>query len=350
MSIDSRLARLAPSLTAQERAILILEAWKDDRPEDPSWRRSMPPEQSSAFNRYIDLINTANPILGHLITALYHQARELELREVWMIDLTLWQEHVDEIREAVRLAVEEPITQSDYEAKLVAAREEWVPVEEIAAFLAGYRDDWTEDDYEETEDGRQLSDAAWERAVADEVKGLRKLVSDGTLPSRGRGKAMKLRSDAVCHFGHEVDAAPEDYLSYRVLPDEQSEAIDVERGRLQRLQDALDRTDGTAEDEEFRVLPEEIRTRVGESMASGLIAPWVELRCVDAVLNEIGEQFNGIDPLRPVLREKLETTRQKLLTLKEHLLVFGMDVVLREPAEEELEEIREFIASIPTPN
>ena len=53
MSIDQRLSRLAPALTAQERAILILEAWKDGRPEEPVWRYA----QSQAFIRYIDLMD-----------------------------------------------------------------------------------------------------------------------------------------------------------------------------------------------------------------------------------------------------------------------------------------------------
>ena len=78
MSIEQRLNRLSPALTAQERAILILEAWKAGKPEDPSWRHSMPPDQSRAFNHYIDLINQANPVLGRVISALHSHAREVD--------------------------------------------------------------------------------------------------------------------------------------------------------------------------------------------------------------------------------------------------------------------------------
>jgi len=353
VSLDSRLARLAPALTAQERAILILEAWKDGREEDPFWRTSMPQEQTRAFNRYIDLINTANPVLGHLITALYHQARELELREAWLIDLTLWQEHVEAIQEAARLAIDEPSTQSEYDAKLAAARDEWVSVRELATFLAGEREDWSEDDYRETEDddyGPVIRDAAWKQAMTEEEKRLRDLAAAGTLPSRGKGKAMKLKASAVEHFGHVVDATPENYGSYRVLPDDQAKAVDTELGSLRRLQNILSWQRFTPpEESESAKLPDRIRSKLRETMAYQLIMSWIELRSVDAALAEIADAFNGADPLRPVLRTKLETTREKLLPVKEHLEFLHLEVVLREPLEEEVQELRDWLATVPKP-
>ena len=41
MSIDTRLSRLIPGLTARERALLILRSLKEKTPENPEWRRSM---------------------------------------------------------------------------------------------------------------------------------------------------------------------------------------------------------------------------------------------------------------------------------------------------------------------
>ena len=37
MSIDTRLSRLMPALSARERAALAVRAFKDDEPEDPAW-------------------------------------------------------------------------------------------------------------------------------------------------------------------------------------------------------------------------------------------------------------------------------------------------------------------------
>ena len=41
-SIDSRLSRLSPKLSARERGLLVLRSFKEKTPEDPAWRQSMP--------------------------------------------------------------------------------------------------------------------------------------------------------------------------------------------------------------------------------------------------------------------------------------------------------------------
>jgi len=47
-TLDSRLGRLMPTLTANERAILVLKSLKGGTPEDPKWRQSMPTSQRAA--------------------------------------------------------------------------------------------------------------------------------------------------------------------------------------------------------------------------------------------------------------------------------------------------------------
>jgi len=61
----------------------------------------------------------------------------------------------------------------------------------------------------------------------------------------------------------------------------------------------------------------------------------------------MGENFNGIDPLRPVFRDKAEATREKLLSLQERFRVIKVEVELREPLDEELQETRDWLATIP---
>jgi hypothetical protein len=68
MSIDARINRLMPVLSARERAVLVLRSLKDKTPEDLSWRRSMPREQVNEFNRYIGLMNACNMQVAHMIT------------------------------------------------------------------------------------------------------------------------------------------------------------------------------------------------------------------------------------------------------------------------------------------
>jgi hypothetical protein len=94
-------------------------------------------------------------------------------------------------------------------------------------------------------------------------------------------------------------------------------------------------------------MPERMRIGLRETTAYRLISTWVLLRTVDVLVKEIGEAFNHIEPLRRVFREKQEKTREKLLSIREHLLFLSMDVVLREPLDEELEEMRGWVAETP---
>ena len=70
----------------------------------------------------------------------------------------------------------------------------------------------------------------------------------------------------------------------------------------------------------------------------------------DKALAQVGhlckEAFNGLDPL-PVFREKLEGTQAKLLAIQEHLRFLRIDVELREPLPEELEELRGWREELP---
>jgi len=167
MSIDSRLDRLAPALTARERAVLVLGSLKDGRPDDPAWRNTMPPDQVSEFNRLIGLMNVANRELALCIGLLERMTAELELREAWLVTEVVWQEHLDEIRRAMGQAIQEPVTESEYAAKVGAARAQWVPVAELAEIAAEDYEGWTDAELEAVEgwDEPVVSDAAWERVA-----------------------------------------------------------------------------------------------------------------------------------------------------------------------------------------
>ena len=78
MSIDARLNKLMPALTAKERAILILRSWKEGSDEDPLWRSTMPRDQSREFNRLISLMNVCNINVGFLIIFLDEQVQKLD--------------------------------------------------------------------------------------------------------------------------------------------------------------------------------------------------------------------------------------------------------------------------------
>ena len=324
MSIDTRLARLSPSLNAQERAVLILEAWKADRPEDPSWRRSMPSDQYPAFNRYIDLMNQANAILPRLIQVLASQVDTIELRKCWLTDAILWQEHVDEIRHALRYTVRQPITQSEYEARVQEQRNRWAPVRELAEFLADEHEEWADEDYEDTEEwGRVISDAASDRAVEEEEQRLRELVAQGSLPAKGKGKTLKVQQGAFdellgCQLSAYIEGLDEHYAYYRVVPDAEAESVATERASLQRLQNTLDWRFGS-EAEDLKTMPDLMIDGLKEGLAIRMITTWVDIRCAEIVLDGIAAEFGVEDALLPWFRERLQETHDKLQSAAEQL-------------------------------
>ncbi len=73
---------------------------------------------------------------------------------------------------------------------------------------------------------------------------------------------------------------------------------------------------------------------------------WVQLVTVEQVLGEIAGEFEGTDPLKPDVRTLLDETKRRLLQHKEELAVLNIEVVLREPLLEELEEMREFVREV----
>jgi len=349
MSIDARLSRLAPALTAQERAILVLGAWRDGKAEDPAWRRHMPREQSETFNYYIHLMNATNRFIGSYIGHLYHMAEKVGLRQAWLVALTLWEEHIDEIRGALRLVLREPVTESEYAARVEEVRKEWMPLGEIAAFAAGESENWADTDYTEDEDGqRTLTDEAWDRVCGEKERELRALVKSGQLQGRGRGRALNIRWGDYCRLiGREVSAGPEDCLSYRVVPDDQAEEAALERLDFQRLQGVLDwRPFNAPPDVDLPKMPEKVKGYLRESTAYALVFCWIQVRVVEVILDEVAAEFGGADPLKPDVREKLDEAKQKLQENHDQLLALDLEVELREPLDEEMEELRGMLRQI----
>jgi len=346
MSIDARLSRLTPALSAQERAILILESVKESGNERPEWRNTMPTSQYSQFNHYIHLMNAAHQEARTIIRLLSDKVDHIELRQSWLISHTLWLEHIEEIGRALRRNLKEPMTESEYAARLKATRAEWVPIAELAALSAEQYEHWTDDNYYEEDGERYLTDEAWDRACTEKERELRAMVARGALSGRGRGAGLKVRmGDYDDAFGRQTGiTSSDDWLWYRVVPDEEAEEAEAERRGLKELLSILDwQPFGESADPELQNLPHSIRKGLREGIAYQMIICWVEARMVEIVIDEIAGEFEGVDPLMPQDRLRLDETKARLLQLREHLAFFRMDVVLREPLEEEIVELREFV-------
>ena len=72
-----------------------------------------------------------------------------------------------------------------------------------------------------------------------------------------------------------------------------------------------------------------------------LVSLWQQLRSIDVVLHEVAQEFDGEDPLRPVMRGIVEETRRQLTAL--HAVFTAMEPLeLKEPDEESLELARTY--------
>jgi hypothetical protein len=213
VSIDARLNRLMPALTARERALLVLRSLKDKKPQNAEWRRTMPRDQALEFNRYIVLMNACNVYLPLYISMVEQHTEQLYLRFYW-----------------------------------------WHTV-------------------------YQFGKTAWDLAELVPVK----------------KRALAARSVEACFPAVEL---PWD-----------------EKGHPYSWI--------TVADEMFNGLRER------------LVSLWQELRSIDLVLDEVAEEFDGEDPLRPIMRGVVEKTRRDLTNLHEVLSV-EEPLELPEPDEEEM--------------
>lgn len=109
-----RLDNLLPALTAQERALLILRAFKTDKEPDPDILRSAPREQARSLARYLFLIRTINEALSPFILFLEQELSQLELLLGQMDVHRLRVSHVLALAEYIAFCTKEAITESEY--------------------------------------------------------------------------------------------------------------------------------------------------------------------------------------------------------------------------------------------
>ena len=90
MSAEQRLSRLYPALTARERGLLVLRAYKADEKPDPRIYHTCPSAQGAAFNRYIALLNAVNVELATVVLILRTQIDKTALKYSWLMTAVIW--------------------------------------------------------------------------------------------------------------------------------------------------------------------------------------------------------------------------------------------------------------------
>jgi hypothetical protein len=114
MTASTRADRLFSALSAKERALLVLRAWKEGAEADRQVRSTMPLNQVDSFNRYIDLMNSVNESLGRYLIVLRAQVEQLGLINGWLATMRLWDLHAFGLGLFIFRNVPEPITESDH--------------------------------------------------------------------------------------------------------------------------------------------------------------------------------------------------------------------------------------------
>jgi hypothetical protein len=92
-----------------------------------------------------------------------------------------------------------------------------------------------------------------------------------------------------------------------------------------------------------KAVPGDLIEGLKRGIAGQMISCWVQLRTCEVVLEEIARELSDVDPLKPPLRAELDETKRELVSLQAQLEYLRMEVVLRDPLEEELEEMRAWV-------
>ena len=355
MSGNQRLDRLYPALTAKERALLVLRAWKADQEEDAAVRLTMPQSQARDFNHYVNLMNAANGGLALYVAALNGIAKEQGLKCAWLASLQMWGTRVWDLATYIALHTNEPITANEHRHLVEEGRAEMVPVADLAETLVERYDGWTEADMEPGGDDEQVvKDKAWGRLLAEKKRELTRLVQEGVLAGKRRGRGLLINNGSFYDWlSDPVPVCPDWGIGYDVLPDDQAERVErLKRERLRALE-ALSRSPASPIldflEEKLGRRVTERQERWDEAMASlreqlreGVPWCWQEVRAVETVLEEVAAEFDGEDPLLPLVRQVLDKTREELAGLQHPLLdAVDVEVELPEPDEERVTFLRE---------
>jgi hypothetical protein len=228
VSIDGRLDKLAPALTAKERAILVLRAWKEEVSEDSQIRWKMPAEQATEYNRYISLMNGVYDFVSLYAMILNQSLSLVSARYGWLLSLRLWALTVMELAGYITLHTKEPITRSEYERRATAAREEMVPASELAEILASEYEGWADSELEPQEEEEEplVKPAAWKRVCRQKARELAQLVDEGVLVGTRKRRRLYVNAGSFYDWlGEPVPVFPDWGFKFDVLADRRASEV-----------------------------------------------------------------------------------------------------------------------------
>jgi len=334
---EARLTKVYEKLDATERALLVLEAFKESKQEDPRIRSTMPWEQGQAFNEYISLMNAVNCGLGTFLAYLAALIDQLNLRLGWLQTIDLCSMTVFSLAGYIALYTKEPITESDYRKVEQKAREEMLPPAELAELLV--ERELGEDAPEECPE--------WEAVLKRKTKEIEQLVERGVLVGKRKGKRLLVNNGSFCDWlGEPVPVFPDWCRAYEVFPDADAKKVRFLRDECsfvhQMLEERLHvpRLDLPFADAQE---PDLISGALLETLRNGIVRRHSELRAAEIVIAEVGEKFGIDDPLVPVNRRTLDSAKETLENVRTGFQHYAGEIELPEADEEDVDMMRKLL-------
>ncbi len=359
---ERRLANLYPSLTAKERAILVLKAWKEDGDEGPLVRETMPPEQGVEFNRLIDLMKAVNRELGPYLVLLHALVDQLGTKHGWLMSFKLWGIQAGNLAAYIWLHTKEPVTESEHQRLIDGARDEMVPASELAEVLVERYEGWEEADFEPNDEGDDeplVTEKAWIRVLGDKKGEIARLVDDGALSGRRKGRRLLVTVGSFYDWlGEPPPVRPEWGVEFEVFPDSETDKVEWQKRERSDVQKALARSPmnpalvfdwgkfapdrhGSSREPPSQI--DETCSALLKSLKDGVETYWQEMRASQQVLAEAAEEFDGEDPLLPDLRGVLDGIQKELEDLHEQAKRDIEPLELPEPDENVMARVRSLV-------
>ncbi len=307
--LDGRADRLYPALTAQERALLVLEAANADR--RPAWqvRSTMPAAQVAEFNRYIAIMRGVATLVTPYAAMIEQDVTNLQLRFTLLATLSQWATDRAALADYIALHAGEPCTAGEFADHVVAARADYLGVELAADAVIEARGLCTD----AASTNRSQHERNFARIAKDTEAELRQLVQDGVLTARGRGHALELNVGALYDWlGQPAPVLPEWGRRYEVVADG---AVAWQREVHRRIHERVSAGPHTwLLPDEGLSPPEQLMRALRERLCTDLPKAGSALMAIEAVLAEVAAEL-GADPAPPTLTESMARTRANLAAL-----------------------------------
>jgi hypothetical protein len=357
MSGEQRLNRVYPALTAKERGLLVLQAYKADEKPDRLIYDTTPDGQAKQFNHYIHLMNAANVEVAMVLMILREQMGKVDMKFAWLQTLRFWADDVASLRVLVGINRNEPITASEYAEREAEAREELLPLNEWVQIVV---DDhpWVETDYVTDKKGeRDVSAKAWNRVERATRLQLQAGIADGALPSRKRGRGVVIPAGAFYDWrGEATPVYPEDAWQFDVRPDDQAEQVELDRRAeavVRRIFDRAPKPLPQPTDLRAAVARPEGEVRFGTELEQALVISicdltrqhWCDARSLEVGVAEIAEEFDGEDPLRSDTRALLDGCVAACRKLRDDMADYA-EFELAEPSADDVAQVRRLIEKV----